>query len=268
MARTDAPIVVLRQLFREMAVLMQGTGTFKDIADRFYEVGLIDAPESPYPDYEGTKRDYVMEKLHCAMQSGKDLDAFLRTTVPHVVYDADMEGIHTGRAEFLMRTLGYYKDPTSEAVQHGLADYTAPETFRLPTVSQPSGRATSRRIEIPDLPAAIQELVDELEDCVARRNRNAGALLTRKIIHRSVGIAMQRRGRVQSLRTTEGEPVDLSVALSKCAQEYGIPNQVISRVRSAKWIGDSANHSYSVKVTDGDLDTAVTALRLFLPEVL
>lgn len=41
----------------------------------------------------------------------------------------------------------------------------------------------------------------------------------------------------------------------------------MSRVRSAKWIGDSANHSYKVKINTTDVETATTGLRLFLDEI-
>jgi hypothetical protein len=48
------------------------------------------------------------------------------------------------------------------------------------------------------------------------------------------------------------------------AKEYGLASQVMSRVTSAKWIGDSANHGYRVKINEADLEHSVTDLRLFL----
>ncbi len=42
---------------------------------------------------------------------------------------------------------------------------------------------------------------------------------------------------------------------------------MVGRITSAKWIGDSANHSYRAKVSEGDLERAVTALGLFLQEI-
>lgn len=69
------------------------------------------------------------------------------------------------------------------------------------------------------------------------------------------------------LKGKDGVDVELSTALGTCAREFGISRQTIGRVRSAKWIGDSANHSYRVKITRGDLDECVTALRLLLAEI-
>jgi hypothetical protein len=50
MAKDVPASVTLRQLFSELAVLMQSVYTFKAIADKFYETGVIDEPESPWKD--------------------------------------------------------------------------------------------------------------------------------------------------------------------------------------------------------------------------
>jgi hypothetical protein len=272
MSKGPSAAVLLRQLFREMSKLMPEQGTFKEIAGDFYEVGIIDAPEDPWN--EGTyeyKAPYVLDRLNEAYQSGKDLEDFLRVTVPRVVFNADLEGgsWSLDPVERLLRQLGYYKDPEDEAVKHGVRSYTPPDTFPFPTArADSSAQTSSRRIDIEGLPKDVQELVDELEDCLARKNRNAAALLTRKIIHKAIFIAMSRQEKADLLKTDTGDDVELSTALGRCASECGVSRQVVSRVTSAKWIGDTANHSYRMKVTDGDLDTAVTGVRLFLAEVL
>lgn len=259
------PIVALRELCSEMAALMQAMYTFKEIADKFYAAGVIPSPESPYPSYDGNKRDYVLEKLHAA----NDLETYLRHTVPEVIVDADLEGgPSTSRAEFLLQRLGYTQDPDDVGVQHGVPYYTAPERLPVSSLVAAPARPTTRRIELSDLPGVVQELVDELEDCLARENWNAAALLTRKIIHQAVFVAMRRRGKADELRSATGDDLELNAALGRCAREYGLSSQVLSRVTSAKWIGDSANHSYRVRVTPADLETAVTGVRLFLQEVL
>ena len=66
MASSTPPAVLVRRLIAEMAPLMQASYSFREIADMFYEVGVNPAPESPYPDYPGNKRDYVLDKLHHA----------------------------------------------------------------------------------------------------------------------------------------------------------------------------------------------------------
>lgn len=261
MAAQTPPAVLVRRLIAEVATLMQAAYTFRDIADMFYEVGVISAPESPYPDYPGNKRDYVLDKLHHA----PSLEDFLRVTVPRVVFECDIDGPSPASAVWAMKRLGYALDEDGE--KHGVASYDAPDA--LPQLSSASsGRSPVMAIDIPDLPADIQELIDELNDSLNRGNKNAAALLTRKIIQQSIFIAMNKRGQGGKLRTTSGDDVDLHIALDRCKQEYGLSAQVTSRITSAKWIGDSANHSYRVKVNEADLDRAITGLRLFLQEIL
>jgi hypothetical protein len=262
MPRDPTPATVyLRRLFAEIATLMQAEYTFQGIADLFYEVGVIEKPEKPYPDYEGNKRDYVLEKLHEA----DDLGSFLSYTVPRVILDCDLEGRNVDGATWVMMMLGYEK--TEEGKKHGVEDWEAPAGSSLPR-SAGGGSKSKRRIDLPDLPGPVQTLVDELEDNLDRENLNAGALLTRKLIQEAVFIAMHRRKKADALRDQSGDEVDLSVALGRCQQEYGLSGQVMGRITSAKWIGDSANHSYRVKVTDSDLDRSITGIRLFLQEVL
>ena len=262
----DTPATIrLRQLITELAKLMQEQYTFSEIADKFYAVGVIEKPENPYYDgYSGTKRDYVHEKLHEA----PDLEAFLRTTVPEVIYSCDIEGPSPSRAVFLMKELGYTLDDEDEATKYGIASYKPPTHFPKELLTMSGGsRPTATAIQLPDLPSDIQELVDELNGCLDRGYRNASALLIRKIIHQAVFIVMARRGKAHLLKTKTGDDVGLGTAIAKCSQEYSLSNQVVGRITSAKWIGDSANHSYRAKVTDGDLDRAVTALGLFLQEI-
>jgi hypothetical protein len=168
-----------------------------------------------------------------------------------------------------MKKLGYYLDPDDEgAMEHGFASYLAPDTFPDDLVRSQKKASASAEIVIPDLPPTVQELVEELNDNLDRDNRNASALLIRKIIHQAVFIAMDKRQKGSQLKKQNGDDVDLSVAIAKASQEYGLSSQVVARVTSAKWIGDSANHSYRVKVTESDLEKAATGLRLFLGELL
>lgn len=124
------------------------------------------------------------------------------------------------------------------------------------------------QVVVPGLTGELRDLVDELNDCLDRHNRNAAALLMRKIINQAVFVAMAKRGKEGELRKGNGDDLDLSAALQKCKEVCGVSGQVMGRVTSAKWIGDTANHSYRVKVTDEDLERAVTGMTLFLREVL
>lgn len=239
---------------------MQAGYTFEEIADLFYEVGVISKPERPYGTYEGTKRDYAREKL----VEAPDLDLFLQVTVPKVVAECDVEGIGVASVEQIMQQLGYTL--SDDGRKHGIADYLPPGN--LPSTNATGGEHPEKRIDLPDLPAAVQTLIDELEDNLTRGNLNAAALLTRKIIQEAVFIAMQKTGKAGALKDKDGAEVDLAVALARCQQAFGLSNQVMSRITSAKWIGDSANHSFRVKISDADLDRTVTGVRLFLQEIL
>jgi hypothetical protein len=179
--------------------------TFNEIAEKFYEAGVIGKPESPYGSYPGTKRDYVHQKL----QEAPDLEVFLRTTIPEVVYECDIEGPSVTKAAFLMEKLGYYKDSHDEAAQHGIASYTAPRDFppELRSMSGASKPPPGVAIQIPDLPNEIQELVDALNGCLDHGYKNAAALLVRKIIHHAVFIAMARHGKQNLLKTQTGDDV-------------------------------------------------------------
>jgi hypothetical protein len=261
---TTSPAILLRRLIPEIATVMQEDYTFRDIAEMFYEVGVIQQPESPYGSYDGNKREYVMEKLHEA----DSLDDFLRETVPRVVFNRDFEGPRPAGLIHTLKQLGYELD--EQGREEDWALYSAPGGD-LPALKAPAGKSpapTTKRIDLPGLPNDVQELVDELNDNLARGNKNAAALLSRKIIQQSIYIAMSKRQKASLLKAANGDDVDLSVALARCGQEYGLGSQVMSRVTSAKWIADSANHSYRVKVNEADLDHSVTGLRLFLQELL
>jgi hypothetical protein len=114
--------------------------------------------------------------------------------------------------------------PKEEPTEQPGADLPSP-ALRTPS---------HHRIEVEGLPAQVQELVEELNDNLARGNRNASALLTRKILHTAVFIAMQKRGQEQQLKNAEGEDIDLGPAVDRCKQEYGLSAQIASRVNSAK----------------------------------
>jgi hypothetical protein len=272
----NTPLTVrLRQLVTEVAKVMQAQYTFQEIAEKFYEAGVIDSPKNPYPEYPGTKRDYVHEML----SNASNLETFLRTTLPGIVVEIEVdEGPRpdTRQLIFLMQKLGYQLDP-EDAMAYASDSYVAPPSFPSEVLSMSGApqKAQARTptgtvpgIQIPDLPGAVQELVEELNDNLERGNKNAAALLTRKILHQAVFIAMKRRQKEHLLKTETGDDVGLEVAVAKCSQEYGVSRQVVGRATSAKWIGDSANHSYRVKVNEGDLHSAVTGLRLYLEEIL
>lgn len=250
-----------RKLYTEFAVLLDLHYTDQEVVDLFYEYGVIDAPTVP----AGMKsiRDYVIETLH----HGYAIPGFLRAGVPKVVFDLDMEEASVDAITGAMEGLGYELE--AAAAEANIASYKPPKRLpRQPMSPYRPPKGAGSRVVVPGLTGELQGLVDELNDCLDRQNRNAAALLTRKIISQAVFVAMAKRGKEDDLRNDNGDDLDLSAALRKCKEVCGVSGQVMGRVTSAKWIGDTANHSYRVKVTDEDLERAVTGMALFLREVL
>lgn len=245
----------LRQLISELASKMSVEMTFAEIAVLFFENGIIDDPGNPYPEYPGTKRDYATRSLLAA----QDLPSFgeaLNGIAFHLEYGIE-PGCSMRRAHFLMEKLGFTLDESG-------FEYNAPE--RLPII--PLSRTTLINVvDVPGMPQKILELTTELNDNVQRNNVNAAALIVRQILTRSIFLRMAADGKAHLLKDKEGQDVELSKAIEIVCQECKIPRQVGSRIRKAKWISDSANHSYYIDVTEDDVDTAVTALRLFLAEL-
>src|SRR5262245_20199023 len=99
---------------------MQARYTFQEIAEKFYEAGLVESPKNPYGTYPGNKREYVHEVL----SNAPNIEGFLRTTVPHVCADCDIEGPSVSHLVFLMEKLGY--TPANPDDEYGFADYDAP----------------------------------------------------------------------------------------------------------------------------------------------
>jgi hypothetical protein len=260
----------VRGLYTQISRLIAKLYSFEEIGDMFYEVGLIPAPGSFRGD-EGKRREFVVHHLHHA----ENTDEFLRVIVPRVVFKAQMKRENVAELLAAMQALGYARSSTVNI--DGVGRYDPPVSFpalsattaaaKLASASPPAP-AQQPRIQLPDLPSSIQELVDELNDCLSRGNHHAAALLTRKIIDQAIFIAMRRRQKESELQNAAGEEVGLKIALERCQQEYKFSHQVKGRITSAKWIGDSANHSYRVKVNEGDLDQTVTGVRLFLQETL
>lgn len=247
---------IVRRLYNELASLLSGAMKFNEIARLFFEFGIIDSPEKPYGQYAGTKADYILEKLLSAQQKKKFSQA-LADIIFEVGFFQSL--INTSSLEHYMKTLGYtYDNPD-------IPEMTAPRS--LPIISVKPDTKLPARIFIEGLPENLNELVKELNDNIGLGNVNACALLIRKIITMSVYVRMSKENKTESLKKTSGDDKELNECLSIVQQQLKLSNQVMARVRSAKWIGDSANHSYKVKINAADVETATTGLRLFLEEL-
>lgn len=79
-----------------------------------------------------------MDRLHAALTEGKDLEPFLRVTVPATLLDADVEGVSLHGLKFAMEQLGYTRDfdiPMKIATERTLRVSSA-AAFRLPRSRQ------------------------------------------------------------------------------------------------------------------------------------
>lgn len=259
---TIPPKVLLRQLFIDLSEELPKAMTFKSIANLFYKYGIIDLPENPYGTYQGTKRDYVLDKLNNA----RDLRLFLTEGMEEVTELASIgafdDSIDDSHIRWVLNKLGYTTVTSNE--EHGISLCRAPEDIMsILDISQ----GAFERIDPNNLPIPLSMLVDELNVNLSLSNFNAAALLLRRILTYTCFVALKKKGLDGKLVNSKGESLELSAIIENCKQEYKLTNQLVGRVISAKWIGDSANHSYAVQITESDVESSVTAVRLFIDEI-
>jgi hypothetical protein len=250
-----------RRLYVELGELLDGHLSPQEVADLFYEYGVTETPDPP--ESVDSVRDYTIETLHNRLATTD----FLRHGLPKTVLELDLAGFDVGAICGQMEILGYSLEETPKVTE--AASYLPPK--RLPRTPMPAFRATKasgQRIASAGLPNALQTLITELNDNLTRDNLNASALLIRKIISQAVYLAMAKRGKEGELKQANGDDLDLAAALHRCKEVCQVSGQVMARVTSAKWIGDTANHSYRAKVSVDEVERAVTGLTLFLKEVL
>ena len=251
--------LLLRQLYTLIASEMQKTFTFKEIAEWFYNYGIIEIPEDPYPDYDGSKYDYVLEKI----LNAKDNTNFLVKMVPELFFDLKYikVGGETSRMEYLLKQIGYrivlYK-------KDGLFYVSPPKNLKG---FVKKNKQTKKIINVSNLPREIADLVRELNDNTSKPNVYACALLSRKIITMAVYISLNKISKGHLLKNKLGDDLELNKMLNVAKQELKISDQIMSRVKASKWIGDSANHSYKVQINENDIHTCIIGLRLFLEEL-
>ena len=248
-----------RRLYVELGELLNDHFSPQEAADLFYEYGITEAPD--LPEGVSSVRDYTIDILHNRLARTD----FLRHGLPKTVFELDLAGADVGAICEQMETLGYALEPGGAP---GAASYLPPK--RLPRTPMPvlKTQATRQRVAAAGLPNALQALIEELNDNLARDNLNAAALLIRKIIGQAVYLAMAKHGKEGEPKQTNGDDLDLAAALRRCKEVCQVSGQVMARVTSAKWIGDTANHSYRAKVSADEVERAVTGLTLFLKEVL
>ncbi len=248
-----------RRLYVELGELLDGHFSLQEAADLFYEYGITEAPD--LPEGVSSVRDFTIDILRNRLATND----FLRHGLPKTVFELDLAGADVEAICKQMETLGYALEPGVP----GVASYLPPKRLpRKPTPVFKSAQTARQRISPAGLPNALQTLIAELNDNLARDNLNAAALLIRKIISQAIYLAMAKHEKEGELKQTNGDDLDLAAALRRCKEVCQVSGQVMARVTSAKWIGDTANHSYRAKVSADEVERAVTGLALFLKEVL
>ncbi|PKL30797.1 hypothetical protein CVV43_05335 [Candidatus Saccharibacteria bacterium HGW-Saccharibacteria-1] len=255
---------IIRQIFIELSERMPEAMTFREIANIFFKYGIINSPDNPYGSYQGTKRDYVLDKLNNADNILSFMDGGIAelTEMSSIGIDG---AIKDTSLRTILKQLGYTKKISNE--EHGIDYMEVPTDIESKLNLSATGTTRIERISRERLPNNIATLIDELNDNLSRGNLNASALLIRRILTLASTVALLKHGGNDKVTTQDGESFELNVLISNAQQEFRISSQTISRVRSAKWIGDSANHSYRVKVNEQDLGTSVTATRLYIDEL-
>jgi len=248
--------IILRRLLTKLARMLADSTAFNEIARIFFENGIIDKPERPYAMYDGSKVQYSLEKL-LAAQNKNGFAEMISSIQFHLCYESGGPLIDDREIVFLMKSLGY----TTEDQSNPDWDPSLISPKDLPAVTE--RRDFNKRIVIDNLPSNITVLINELNDNLDRNNFNASALLIRKILTISCFISLDKIGKSSDL---EGK--ELNEVLSIVQKKLKLSDRVMSKVKSAKWIGDSANHSYKIKINESDVELAATGLRIFLEEAL
>lgn len=245
---------IFRRLLNEFATKLAESMTFNQIGKLFFESGIIDNPEKPYGKYSGSKSDYVMEKL-LASQNKDGFPEMLSSIQFNLCYASNGPLLSDKDLVRWMIILGY-----KQIVDAPDGDPSLVPPDKLVTVGRQ--KEVHKRIVIDNLASNINVLIEELNDNLDRNNPNASALLIRKILTLSCFISLDKIGKSSGL-----EEKELNEVLSITQEELKISSRVMSKVKSAKWIGDSANHSYKVKINESDVEVAATGLRIFLEEI-
>ncbi|MCL6096295.1 MAG: hypothetical protein M1444_01230 [Patescibacteria group bacterium] len=249
--------IILRRLLNEFAEKLADAMTFNGIAKLFFECGIIDSPEKPYGVYPGSKYDYALKKL-LASQNKVGFPQMLSSIQFDLCYSGNGPLIDDHSLTSLMKLLGYQAQNQNDPDW----DPSLVAPSGLPKVGEEEKQIT-KRIIADNFPSVIKTLVNELNDNLDRHNLNASALLIRKTLTLACFIGLDKLRKKALI-----EDKELGEVLSIVQRELKIPSQVMARVKSAKWIGDSANHSYKVTINESDVEVAVTGLRVFLEEVL
>lgn len=247
--------IILRRLLTTISRMLANTTAFNEIARIFFEYGIIDTPERPYMTYDGSKAQYSLERLLTA-QSKNGFTEMLSAVQFHLCYGSEGPLLDDKEVVALMKLLGYRTEDHSKEDW----DPSLIPPKNLPTIA--TQKEPHKRIIVDNLPNGVTDLLDELNDNLDRNNCNASALLIRKILTLSCFISLDKIGKSSVI---EGK--ELNETLLIVQKSLKISDRIMSKVKSAKWIGDSANHSYRIKINESDVELAATGLRIFLEEI-
>ena len=259
----------LRRLLIETSKVLQTCCSFREIAELLFRGEVISAPESPYPEYQGNKYDYAMEKLAAA----EDLRPFLYHILPEIFgsndpewADSVMSGLVHAAEKVgykLITTEHEFKLPDGSMDGMEIRDL-APPDYLLET----STKTTEQKEYLPEddnYPSGINTLIAELNICLSNNCFNAAALLIRRIIFLSCVVYAQKKNFEDKLLNANSDYHDLSKLLTTVGQNCpDISSQLLTRIQIAKWLGDYANHNKNWSASDEEVLSALVNLRAFL----
>lgn len=258
-----------KKLIIETAKLLQRHYTFREIAELFYRAGIIKVPENPYPDYEGNKYDYAVEKL----ASGKDVRIFFREILPEVFASIDVEysDAETSSLVWAAKKVGYKIDRIERTFELPDGDGFTDE-FRDLVPPQELAKTTEKIIEeqvfiskSSSFPNELNDLLDQLNKVVSTKCYDAAAFLIRRIVFLASVIYAEKLKFNEELLKESGDYKDLSKILGIVGTKNAdVSSQLLSRVRATKWMGDYANHNRKWKAEESEILASLTNLRAYL----
>ena len=113
------------------------------------------------------------------------------------------------------------------------------------------------------LPTAIKRIVKQANGCYWARWYDACGTMLRKAIQSGIVLRFEIDEKTDEI-TEDGETVDMPRLLERAKQSRYITPQQWRELKNVKWIGDTAAHSYRIRIRKSDVEGIKVILRLAL----
>lgn len=247
-----------RNLVLTLADLLPSHFTFNEIANYFYRGLIIDKPESPYRTYDGSKSNYVKEKLSAAQYPW----SFLSSILPEIFFIIDIEygELETKRLVSICGKMGFHVQDVQDEEKSVFYRELIPPNDIL------RAQGSISEIHISDrYPATVRRLLQQLNANLLNDHFDASALLIRRVIFISSITYLKSKNLESRILDQHNDYKELSKILDVIATEIpDVSKQLIARLRNAKILGDYANHSLHWRVTEVELEQVKSTVGMFL----